>query len=739
MRKRSLWQAFCGLVLVAVFVPVALAAQPAVSDFCFLQISDSHIGPLPRTMKAPSGMEGARSTDTIKWLCAEARQPQKLEAAGPTTPPPAFLIVTGDATEFGVIDKTWDYWDRLFKPLGLPVYVVPGNHDNTWTTIVPILRKQYGGDHYSFDKFGCHFAGIDSAAIQEPLPCLEARTLTWLREDLKNVPKDRPVFIFQHHPLNTTEFSTPFEQLRFLEVVRDYNVVLLLMGHGHGANTSRWNTVDSVMGGSTFGPNAGYSIISVIDGVLRVVYRFQDPNKPMRKLIEKPIVRPELPSVELVRPHEGSIASGSAVPVIVKIEDAPKNVKITADIDGLKDNQSVLQARNRAFSAMVPTRGLLPGSHFLRVKAEGMPGESERAVQFFFEPPETKVYPPIAELSAGMKAGPLAVDGGCIVATTGGQVASVSAGRESLARPAAAGRSPAGQNIRTLVNTGLEIIHAPALVDETLYISSAEAGVFSVGLDGKLNWKCPVGAAVYGTPAVMGNAVYVGDMEGFVHSIDRATGKLNWSKPHAIYSIEMPLVAHDGTLYFGAWDGFVYAVSAADGSLVWKQPGPAGKTGNRSLGSRYYAPADCAPVIVGNRLFIADRSYRLGGYTLDGKYTGQIAEGVAAIGLTEDGKGFYARGLSKGITRYDGEGKQVWSQPVPMGRFPCPPVETGGRVYACSNKGVLTALSAANGEVLWEYQAAPQLHIMAPAAADGDGNVYVVGMDGTVTRVRSEK
>ncbi len=730
MNKMYRWKAVCGFVLAALFTSGLLAAPPAVENFCILHISDLHIDPLTRTAKMPTGEEGARSTAAIAWICKEAQQPQKLDSLGITTPPPAFVIATGDVTEYGVIDRTWQHLESLFKPMGIPFYVTPGNHDNTWTAMTAILRKRYGGDHYSFDKFGCHFVCVDSAGIQEPLPCLEARTLHWLREDLARVPKDRPVFIFQHHPLSTTEFSTPFEQLRFLEVLREHNVVLLLMGHGHGVSKQRWNTVDSVMGGSTFGPNTGYSIISVMDGVLRVVYRYQDEKKPMQKVLEKPIARPEYPGIELLRPKAGWVSSGTAVPVIVRLDGEASQVKMTADIDASKENQGPLQLRDRVYSGMIPTRGLLPGRHFVQVKAEGLPGESNRAVEFIYQPSGAKAYLPIAELTAGMKAGPLVVDSGCIVATTDGRVIHVPTSEVSLAKGAVGARPAKKPALRTLCDTKVEIIHSPALVDGTLYFSAAEEGVFSIGLDGKLNWKRPVGAVVYGTPAIMGDAVYVGDMQGFVHSIDRKTGKLNWSKPHALFSIEMPLVAKDGVLYFGAWDGFLYAVNAADGSLKWKQPGPTRK-------SRYHAPADCSPVIVGDTLFVTDRGYLLGAYTLDGKYKGDIANNIAAIGPTADGKGFYARGLSNGITRYNAEGKAVWTQKVAMGRFPCPPVEAAGRVYACSNKGVLNALDAATGEVLWQYQVAPQLHVMAPVAADAEGNVYVAGMDGTVTVVRN--
>src|SRR6185436_17038111 len=116
--------------------------------------------------------------------------------------------------------------------------------------------------------------------------------------------------------------------------------------------------------------------------------------------------------------------------------------------------------------------------------------------------------------------------------------------------------------------------------------------------------------------------------------------------------------------------------------------------------SRYFAAADCPPLIVDERLFVVDRAYRLGVYALDGKYLGELATGIAAIGRSEDGHSFYARGLEKGLTRFDAMGRPVWTNPITLGRFPIPPTEIGGKVYVCSNRGTLTVHQAANGQEL---------------------------------------
>lgn len=714
--KTARWDAsrvvcfFLALALITAATARA-AAEPGPADFSFVQVSDLHILPRPAGEPAPDDGQSAR---TIGWICEQVRHPQRLEPSGVTAPPPAFVVATGDLTEYGVIGTTWEHFESLWKPLGVPLYAAAGNHDNTWTTILPILRRRHGGDHYSFDRFGCHFAVLDSASIQEPVPSLEARTLNWLRADLSRVGPDVPVFLFQHHPLGTTEFATPLEQLRFLEVLRGHNVAALCMGHGHGVRAERWNGLDGVMGGSTFGPNAGYSIISVVGGTLRVVYRYMDAAKPMKVLLEKPLAADGRREREwrVDRPAAGAVVSGG------RLEVAGRGTvrRLRVCLDGQDQNVEELVPENGAFEGALSLEGLVPGRHFLLTQTGGKNDPWQQATEFLYLPADCKVKTTRAELSAGLKAGPVVTGDGCLVATTDGQIA----------------RIHAQGRVSPLLKTGVEVLHAPAVADGVMYFCSGELGVFAAGLDGKVLWTRTLGAAVYGTPAVTPDAVYVGDLEGFVHALDRKTGRPRWSKRHATFSIEMPLVAGDGVLYFGAWDGFVYAVAMTDGALRWKQRGPAGQAGEASLRSRYYAPADCPPVIVGGRLFVCDRSYRLGSYSLEGTYLGLIADGVSAVGWSEDRQGVLARGLVKGLTRYDGQGRRTWTADVPLGRFPCPPTEAGGRVYACSNLGLLSVLDGRDGKVLTQYQAWPRLHVMAPVGADPHGRVYVGGMDGEV-------
>lgn len=107
---------------------------------------------------------------------------------------------------------------------GVPHLSVPGNHDNTGTTMAPeaydpkqplfchgMYTKYLGPVRWSFDYGGCHFVGLDwkqpesdpKAKWENLVP---QETVDWLKKDLARVPKDRRVFVFVHFPTGVPEY-----------------------------------------------------------------------------------------------------------------------------------------------------------------------------------------------------------------------------------------------------------------------------------------------------------------------------------------------------------------------------------------------------------------------------------------------------------------------------------------------------------------------------------------------------
>jgi outer membrane protein assembly factor BamB len=140
-------------------------------------------------------------------------------------------------------------------------------------------------------------------------------------------------------------------------------------------------------------------------------------------------------------------------------------------------------------------------------------------------------------------------------------------------------------------------------------------------------------------------------------------------------------------------------------------------------------------VFAEGKLMIADRNMML---TILNAETGEPAgslKGVSATGLSEDGKFIYLRKTNGNVARIDSSGKEIWSVPAHVGAIPTAPMEKNGVVYVSSGKGIVSAIAAENGNILWQYQGSPQLFVMSSVACDG-GNAYLTAFDGSLTAIK---
>jgi outer membrane protein assembly factor BamB len=110
-----------------------------------------------------------------------------------------------------------------------------------------------------------------------------------------------------------------------------------------------------------------------------------------------------------------------------------------------------------------------------------------------------------------------------------------------------------------------------AIVDGTVYVGSMDGSLHAIDLaTGKLRWQYqtagPVGES---SPCVFSGIVYVGDWNGILHAVEAATGEVRWTfkTDGEIKSSPNRL---GGRIYFGSYDQNLYCLSAATGALVWK-------------------------------------------------------------------------------------------------------------------------------------------------------------------------
>jgi outer membrane protein assembly factor BamB len=714
---------FISLIAGIVCCLAGISTAAEIQPFSFVQLSDSHFSPVLARLNRPVALRGA---DSIRWINQQASGSQHPDGWSAPAPAPAFGLMTGDIFEYGVIDQTWQQFEQAFNLLPYPIHIIPGNHDNTWVAMYRIMRQRHGGENFTFEHGGIKFLNLCSASPQEPVPTLDGKTRAWLDQQLQQTPPDQPLIISLHHPLHDKTFA-PAEYPTLIDRLRSHNVLFILYGHGHALRLNDHDGLTGIMGGSTYGKYAGYAVYDFAPGQARVAYHyFRDPSvkdeaqrqPTWKSLTEKPI--PEAAPQRLFAiqaPAEGALVGGDTLRV--SLDGEAQNLESTQwsfQIDGADvEATPVPDAGGLAFE--VPLGNPVPGWRRLTARLNSEEGQRDLRTVAFHQGANVAPWSWRRSFPAAFKAAPTLMGDAVLLLGTDGWL-------RCLDR--------IDGSTRWSFATEGELLAPPALTDHLIIFGSGDGSLYALDHAGKLIWKVDLGVAIYGWPVIDGDVVYIGDNLGRVHARRIADGSERWTFARADYAIESAVCVWNDLVVAGAWDGYLYALNRQTGELAWKALGPKSSAGR---GIRYYAPADCGPVAIGDQLFVTDRGYLLAAYDQGGTMNDPLDLNITAIALDNAGQGLYARAIDDRVLRFDVAGQKVWETSTPAGRFPIPPTVTQHGVFICSNSGLLQRLDVETGDVKWQYQVTPGFYIMAPVSVDSEGVAYVTSMNGTVTAI----
>ena len=207
---------------------------------------------------------------------------------------------------------------------------------------------------------------------------------------------------------------------------------------------------------------------------------------------------------------------------------------------------------------------------------------------------------------------------------------------------------------------------SPAVVGREL-VAHVKAGRVLV-LDratGRILWSREVSGEVESSPVIAGGIDYLGDWAGDVYALDLKTRKLRWTY-HDGCKITASVAISGSALYLGDYCGRVLALDRANGRLLW----------TASAGSPVYGTS----AVVGGRVFVPSRDAgALYAFTTSGQYLWRVSTG----------------GL-------------VYSAPAVW----------KGRVYFGSYTGRLYCVSAKTGAVLWTLDTGGEIS-GSPTVIDG--------------------
>ncbi len=157
-----------------------------------VQFTDTHV-------RAPGRLAYGR-VDTAAALArtvdAVLRLPQRADA----------VVVTGDLADFGRAEE-YAHLRCLLAPLAMPVYLLPGNHDDRDALRAAFADHAYlppaGAGHgflqYAVELGPLRLLALDTVVPSRPHGALCDRRLDWLARELERAP-GTPTVIAMHHP-----------------------------------------------------------------------------------------------------------------------------------------------------------------------------------------------------------------------------------------------------------------------------------------------------------------------------------------------------------------------------------------------------------------------------------------------------------------------------------------------------------------------------------------------------------
>jgi Icc protein len=115
---------------------------------------------------------------------------------------PDVVIITGDCVDAGD-HAEYSRFLELLKPLPMPYYVIPGNHDDRMKMLELFgaqgTQPLNGFVQYAVDDGPVRLIALDTQVPGKSEGYLSDESLQWLEERLAEAPT-RPTLIFMHHP-----------------------------------------------------------------------------------------------------------------------------------------------------------------------------------------------------------------------------------------------------------------------------------------------------------------------------------------------------------------------------------------------------------------------------------------------------------------------------------------------------------------------------------------------------------
>jgi polyvinyl alcohol dehydrogenase (cytochrome) len=256
-----------------------------------------------------------------------------------------------------------------------------------------------------------------------------------------------------------------------------------------------------------------------------------------------------------------------------------------------------------------------------------------------------------------------------------------------------------------------------AEMSNTRFQPAAAAGLTAAQVGRlKLKWAFgfPAGVSANAQPSIVSGRVFVGSDNGFVYSLDAATGCVYWSFENGAIirnAVTVGPIRNQGNaryaVYFGDGKANVFALDAQNGRLLWKTKVDDHFVARITAGARLYNGKLFVPVSSSEEFRSGHPDYpcctsRGSVVALDANTGKQIWKSFV---VPDEPKPY--KTMANGVTLYKPAGGAVWNSPTIDPSKQAVYFATGDATTAPSPKttdGVM-AVNINTGEFLWAYQA----------------------------------
>lgn len=626
--------------------------------FPFLHLTDTHL-----SVDTEAALQSARRKQANYREFATAEELETLlKSLEDTASGVEAVFLTGDLVDLGIEDE-FEALTEVLDRVDLEVRVIPGNHDHmagrgestvspnnylTNTAYPENYERFFGPRWFSFDVPDLHVVALDWLTFE--LGMDNETQLEWLRQDLEQIPEDKPwALLFHDQPSSTLLDFVPRPP------------AATFSGHWHTSRivkvdgTLHINTPSSFFGGLDYSPP---------------MFRFISWDGSDFEIDSMAWRGTNVPDGESSW-SKATILSGKS----------PHNEQFSwqADLEGAGHRQSPVVADGRVYA----------GSQF----EDGVGG----FVEAFALANGNRLWHHAT--NSAVKASPVLAAGNVIVHEVTGDLTALDAktgelkwnvpSSDPLRRFAWAAPATNGEvivagdqsDLRCIDATTGEVIwrrtdisphhnllthSSPLILKNQVFIGFWPTPTDPIGLslaDGRDLWARPAVRSIENDLdeqkrlLVMGTASYDESSDailmpayGQTISTDPATGEVRWTSSHeGRYSASTPLPTQKGILATVVGHG-LRMLDPATGSLLWEHKVDAHSEYPMQPYSRGHGPVLAQPTVIANKIFLPGLDGRIRILSLGGELLGEVeAGGPIAAPLVASGESILGLNIYGGL------------------------------------------------------------------------------------------